>query len=358
MSPENGVWEDNFTFKVTYMENENDLPSAGYPKVYIDNQPVNMIENDSTDNDVTNGKLYKYVWVTSKPDAGNHNFYFYAEDNQGENARAPENGAYGGPNVGKKSVLLLYEVSDPRPDPGENVVFSGYLKTADENLGVVGENVVLYEVLSENTVEVKSVITGENGYYAISLNVSSKRVGSYFIKFTANDYYKETGTPRLYVNSLDKPFILGVAIISILVVMLVLFFLLSRGVAKEQFAKPLLIALAVGVLLQFIGAGFIALAVAGGIAGYLFSKRTGKWTEHLRIGIMTGVLLALVYGIVFSLVLAESPELLGLEYSITQGEIFSIISAQTIYFLAFYNLLTGIGAMLGGIIGGPSKSRD
>lgn len=359
VSPENGAWGDNFAFKVTYTDNENDLPLTGYPKVHINGQSENMIENDPTDNDVTNGKLYEYVWTTSKTDVGDHSFYFYVEDNQGENARNPENDVYDGPKVGKKAVSITFELDDSDPNLGENVTFSGFLKTVSDNEGIAGENVILYEVLSDNTIKARSsVLTDENGNYVMSLNIPSKGIGAYLLKFPGSQYYEGAKTSRSYVNSIDKPLVLGVSILLITIVVLVVFFLLSRGVPKEQFIKPLLIAFAVGVLLQFIGAGFIALIAAGGIAGYLFSKRTGKWTEHLRIGIMAGVLLVLVYDIVFSAIFVTAPGLFGLKYSITQGDAFSIIFTQTIYFLAFFNLLTGIGAILGGMIRGSSKPGE
>jgi len=99
-----------------------------------------------------------------------------------------------------------------------------------------------------------------------------------------------------------------------------------------------------------MGASFIGVLAAGGIAGYLFARVTRKWTTHLRIGCMTGFLFLLVIGLLFAYSFTGFPEALGLYYSVTQAEVFEILFLQTIFLVVDYALLIGMGAVLGGTL--------
>lgn len=351
VTPENGVWGDNFTFKVTYTENENNLPAIGYPKVYIDNHPENMAEDDPADNDVTDSKLYKYAWTTSKEGLGSHNFYFYVEDNQGDNDRDPEDGSYKGPSIGKRSTSLTCELDNPNPDPGENVTFKGYLKTVEDDQGVPGENIVLYKLLTGNDVtKIRSVNTNENGRFSLSIEAPSPGISVYRIKFLGDNYHRASKSSRFHVNTLDESLVWGVSVAVILIIPIVLIFLFSRGLVREHYFKPVIMGFAVGLFLNIIPAGFLGLLLAGGVAGYFFAKRTGGWTKHLRVGLMTGFLLLLVLGSISVFPSLGFPELFS--YSVSQ----SIIFSQIVLSLVSCVLWTGLGAVVGGMLGGTPKS--
>lgn len=256
-------------------------------------------------------------------------------------------------------VSLLYRVSDLHPNPNDDVVFSGYLKTLDDNIGVSGENIILYEIKSDEIKEIKSTLTNDNGYFIISLSIPDERLGSYLLRFPGSNDFNEYETTRIYINSLDKSFIITIAIAVFLVITIVLFFLISRGIPKEKFVKPIVLSVIFGVILQFIGAGFIALIAAGGIAGYLFSKKANSdWKGYLRIGMMSGLLLVLVNDILFSVTFLTSPEFIEPRYTILQGEVFSIIFSQTIFSLVIFIILTGVSAVLGGRFGSSNKNKN
>ncbi|MBS3815016.1 MAG: hypothetical protein KGY45_00455 [Hadesarchaea archaeon] len=357
VNPDNGVWGENFTFKVTYINKENRLPSENHPKIYISETPSIMSENNPNDKNTINGKLYEFTWTPNEENVDNHEFYFYVEDNQGENYRLPENDSYEGPIVRKRRVSLNYNVGDFDLAPGEEAVFTGSLRTARENEVMVGENIILYEIFSDNSTKLKSTVTNENGEFSLTLNVSEKGIGAYSLRFPGSGSYEENKSSFSYVNSLDKlPIFSGSAAI-ILVLVLVLLFVLFWGIPKEYLIKPLLIAPPVGVALlfmPFINLGFfISLLVAGGLAGYLFSKWSDKWINQLRVGVMAGVLLSLANGLLVAYALIIRTDFLtflGLRYSVSQAEVFGLIFQQTLYYFLIFGLLAGIGGLLGGML--------
>ncbi len=347
VSPESGLWGSTFTYEVTYTDNENNMPAAGYPKVYINGSPEGMVEKDPTDNDVTDGKVYKYEWPTTKENVGSHSFYFYVETTTGENATTRTDN---GPLVGKWYVSLSFEVDNPEPATGETVNFSGYLRTTKENQGLPEENIILHKLLSNDNVSVISATTDENGYFTLSLDAPSPGIYRYRARFPGDNHYGASESSSLFVNTLDKPLVFGVYAVILLALVGVVMFLLSKGIAKAHWLKPVLLGFGLGFFLIYIGAGFIGFLAAGGISGYLFARETPKWTKHLRIGFMTGFIFLLAIGLLSVYSLTSFPDELGLKYSVTQGEVFGILFYQTIFLLVDYALLIGMGAVLGGML--------
>ena len=357
VAPENGPWGSIFTYEVIYTDNENNMPAAGYPKIYIDGSPENMVGKDPTDNDVTDGKVYKYDWATAKENVGIHSFYCYVETTTGENARDPATGIYEGPRVIKQYVFLSCEVDNPEPATGESVTFSGYLRTIEENRGVAGEGLILYKLLLDDNVSENTTTTRENGYFTLSLDVLSPGIFVYKARFLGDNYYEASESPHLYVNTLDKPLVFGVYAVILLAVVGVMMFLFSRGIARSHYLEPVLLGFGLGFFLMFILAGvgivvgFLGFLAAGGIAGYLFARETPKWTKHLRIGCMTGFLFLLVVGLIsVAYFLTWSPDVLRLKYSVTQMEVFGILLSDIIFSSVNFSLLVGIGAVLGGML--------
>ncbi len=347
VSPENGPWGSIFTYEVIYADNENNMPAVGYPKVYIDGNPENMVGKDPTDNDVTDGKVYKYDWTTVKEDVGSHIFYYYVEMHTGENAAT---GTDNGPLVENRPVSLSCEVDKPEPAAGEILTFDGYLRTTEENLGVAGGSITLYKLLLDNDVSVGPSTTDENGYFALQLDAPSSAIFCYRARFPGDNYYAASESSILYVNTINKLWVFGLYAVILLALVGAMMSLFSRGIARARYLIPVVLGFLVGFFLIFIGAGFLGILAAGGIAGYLLAKATQEWTKHLRIGCMTGFLFLLVMELVIAFFLTWDPGVLGLDYSVTQMEVFGILFSETISSVMYYVLLAGVGAMMGGML--------
>jgi hypothetical protein len=348
VTPDSDVWGSTFTFAVTYTDNDNGLPAAGWPKLSIDNETPGrtMSEVNPADNDTTDGKVYRHYWTTTKDNVGVDNFYFYVE-----NARDPTTGVYSGLTVAKKSTSLACEVDNPEPASGENVTFSGRL-TSSDNQGAPDENLVLYKVLYGDDVRVDSVATDENGYFSLSIEAPSPGVFFYRVEFSGDDYYEESSPSSLHVNTLNESLVFGVPAVVLLVATL-LIFLLSRKMVRAHYLKPVLLGFIVGFFLSFFMlAAFLVLALAGGIAGYLSAKRIRGWTRHLRVGCMTGLLFVLMAGFSF-IITVESPETFFM-YSVSQSYLLASLLVQVL----FYASLTGLAAVIGGMLRGEPKSQE
>ena len=345
VTPENGAWGSVFIFEVIYTDNENNLPATGYPRLCIDNETIELAESDPADVDVTDGKVYEYRWTTTKENVGTHKFYFYAED-----SRDPLTGEYTG-TVTERFTSLTWEVDNPKPAIGESVTFSGCLRTGDDNLGVAEENLVLYKLLPKDNVSVGSSITDENGGFVFSLEAPDPGIHVYVIRFIGDNYYGASESPRLCVSTLDEPLILGVAATVLMVIVGVLMFLLSRGMVRAHYMKPVLLGFVLGIFLDLVGAGFLGLLAAGGVAGYLSAKGTRGWTKYLRVGCMTGLLILLVLGVLFIYfmhLIMERPELFL--YSVTQADMFTGFLYETIHSLLLFSMLAGLAATIGGVL--------
>jgi len=348
VTPDSDVWGSTFTFEVTYTDNDNGLPSAGWPKLSIDNETPGrtMSEVNPADNDTTDGKVYRGYWTPTENDVGAHDFYFYVD-----NARDPATGMYSGPTVGKKPTSLVCEVDNPEPASGENVTFSGRL-TSDDNQGVPDENLVLYKVLYGDDVRIDSVATDENGYFSLSIAAPSPGVSFYRVEFSGDNYYEGSRSSSLHVNTLDETLVFSVSAVVLLAAAL-LIFLLSRRMVRAHYLKPVLLGFIVGFFLSFFMlAAFIVLALAGGIAGYLSAKRIRGWTRHLRVGCITGLLFVLMAGFSF-IITVESPETFFM-YSVSQSYLLASLLVQVL----FYASLTGLAAVIGGMLRGGPKPQE
>ena len=349
VTPENGVWGSIFVFEITYTDNVG--PAENYPRIYIDGetQGMLMVENDPTDNDVTDGKIYKYNWATTEENVGSHSFYFYVETPTGENARDPVTDAYNGPLVeNRPAVSLSCEVDNPEPVIGENVTFSGHLSTTEENLA--GKSIILYKLLLDDNANVGSTTTDENGYFKLTLDAPGPGIFCYIALFSGDNYYKISESSIAYVNTLNKSMVFGAYAVILLVLVGVMMILLSWRIPRAQYLKPVLLGFALGFLLLLIGAGFIGILAGGAIAGYLFARENPKWTKHLRIGCMAGFLFLLGTELIISFFLIWSPDVLSLPYSVIQTDVFGILFSDIVFSSVYYVLWVGMGAMLGGML--------
>lgn len=356
--PESGAWGSIFIYEVVYTDPDNIMPAGEHPLVYIDGEKTGrlMKENDPMDNDVTDGKLYRYEWTPSKENIDNHSFYFYAENPLGENARDPLDNTYSGPEVIKKSVIIdNFEVDIRYPDPGEIITFSGYLKS--DNVGLGWKRIDLSE--DDNVVE--SGNTDEDGYFSISIEALSSGAYAYVAGFAGDNHYKGS---RLYMEpvitfgALTVSAIFGVFSVALV---LALAFLLSRGISRAQYFKPVLIGFLVAMFLAFLlGAGFIGLVVAGAVTGYLYAREVKGWSRHLRAGGLVALFLLLVSCFEIALFIKETAAdyVVSIGYSISNTELLAGLSFNVLFSTFIIILWVGLGAVLGGYLRKSLKPKE
>jgi hypothetical protein len=196
-------------------------------------------------------------------------------------------------------------------------------------------------------------MTDENGDFSFTLGDFNRGVLCYVARFSGGEYYdpENSQSLRMYVNTLDKPFVFGVWAIILFVLVGLLMFFFSRGVARAHYLKPVLVGFVLGFFLVVLQAADIGILAGGAITGYLFAKSTQKWATHMRIGCMTGFLFVLLVGLVVGYLFTEAPELFGPAYSIPQMDVFKILLVSVFYnYLVYFSLLTALGAAFGGFL--------
>jgi hypothetical protein len=356
--PENGPWGSTFTFAVIYTDANGSPPAPGYPKLYLDNTEMVMVENNPAENDVTKGKVYIENWTPGEEDIGPHDFYFYVETTSGENARSPAADAYEVLWITHPTSLSC-EVNNPEPAVGETITFSGYLKNADDNLGKENENITLYKIFLDNDTSVGSDNTNENGYFTFSLEAPGPEISCYIALFPGDNYYDISASSILYSSTINKSLVFGGYVAVLMALIVIGMFLLPRGTARADYLMPVLIGFVLGFFLLLIGAAELSVLAAGLITGYLFAKTAPKWTKSFRIGCITGLIFLLAVGLISAYyITALSPEAIGVVYSITQMEIFASLLTSTIFSLLYYSILVGMGAVVGGMLRKILKPRE
>jgi hypothetical protein len=350
VTPERGAAGSTFTFEVLYTDPDNLLPANGYPKLYIDGENVGraMVENDSLDNNVADGKLYKYEWTPSMETITQLPFF--------------EN----------------FKVNNRDLNPGENAVFSGYLIDnhdfrfyAQNSLGenasdpasnvnkgpqtsVAGSTVKLFLLQEENFVEVEESTTGDNGYFSISIKAPGSGSYGYFAEFQGGE---NNQTSQSDIEALITFNALSIGAISwaiSTVLILVFIFFLARGMSISQYRRALLIGFLSAIAFWFLfGAGLIGFILAGAIAGYLYARNVRGFFKHLRFGALVAMLFALVYFTISSFLIKTiaADYVIGtFGYSISNGQLLELLISETFFFAFFYGLFVGLGAVLGGIL--------
>jgi len=258
----------------------------------------------------------------------------------------------------KRPMSLSCEVNNPEPAAGETITFSGYLRTTDDNSGQVGENITLYNILYNENINVGSATTDENGYFTLSLEAPDQEISCYTAIFSGDNYYDTSESPNVYSNTLNKSLVFGGYAAILIAIVGVAMFLLPRGITRAHYLMPVMIGFTLGFFLLLIGAAELGILAAGAITGYLFAKKAPEWTKHLRIGCITGLLFLLSIGLISAYIVTLPPEVLKVSYSITQTEIFTSLLTSTIFYLVYYSMMVGIGAVLGGMLHKILKPRE
>lgn len=93
VEPPKGSPKDTFRFSVKYQDDQGDAPRL--IALWLDGQEYDMSLSSGIDYDGT----YSYVASPGTLSAGEHHYYFFANDGYGGIARLPESGYFTGPNV-------------------------------------------------------------------------------------------------------------------------------------------------------------------------------------------------------------------------------------------------------------------
>ena len=127
VEPNIGVPENPFIFRFTYIDAENDMPAAGYPKLHIkkgglavSGSPFTMTAAAAGDLDAMDGKIYAYS-KTLATMAVDYTYYIEAKDAQ--NGAVAATAELSGPNVAHQPTLTWtgeagYTADGVNPDTG------------------------------------------------------------------------------------------------------------------------------------------------------------------------------------------------------------------------------------------------
>jgi hypothetical protein len=91
VTPSSGDTTTTFSYYVTYIDPEGDVPSADY--VYIDGSPYAMTK---VSGDYVSGATYRYSTILAQ---GSYNYYFSFDDGHAHPVSLPPSGTYPGPSV-------------------------------------------------------------------------------------------------------------------------------------------------------------------------------------------------------------------------------------------------------------------
>jgi len=348
--PENGSWSSNFTFFLDYRDPSGHVPAQGSVVLHLDNASFTMTENDALDRDSTDGKVYVFTWKPGRENVGEHSFYFTAAEGTEGGVRFPPEGSINGPLVLKAGARLICQASGGRASAGENVTIEGALLSSDENSPIGGATLNLYLVRYENETLVHTIQSGPDGGFSTDVEVAGQGVACYRIVFSGDTYYENAVSQMIYISSLDGGAILYGYLGAFAAVVLILGLLLTRGPGRGFSAGVSGAGAATGFLLMYVGAGELGVLAAGAISGYIYCRRTREWTKHLKIGVLTGIILVFLVGAVLAYILTLPPEYLRFNYSVTQDEIFTYLFQWSLYSAMLFLTFSGLGAVLGGFL--------
>lgn len=347
--PENGAWGDNFTFEVTYIDEENKAPAQGYPCVHLDNSSKEMTEKDPGNVNFSDGKKYEYIWKPRSDYIGKHRFHFCVQKTDGENARYPETGRINGPTVGKKTSILKLNLTE-RDD---KMVFSGVLKCQKEDKGLSHENIQIYIILEKENNKLGHVETGENGRFSISIPYPEERgIYIYKAKFDDTEVFKGIYSNNVFLLTLNDLYVISITFGFFLAILFSLGYLLSRNINFHIFVLPMVLGSFFGVaILPFFS--FFSVLIGGIVTGYLVAKEGIKdWINQMKIGSLGGFLAYANYVILTLIsVLVQRGGLL-FQHSYTQSVFLQNLLVKFLPSSILFVIFMGLGVLIGGRLRG------
>jgi len=135
LDPNTGSTSRFFTYRIVYMDAENNSPEKGFPKVWIDknldnafdeSEKFTMSSENASNKDYVNGVIYKYV--AQFPTVGTYSYRFEARDIYDSQATGKTVGLQKGPDITKynDAPMLTYPPTEGyikdgvNPDAGRN----------------------------------------------------------------------------------------------------------------------------------------------------------------------------------------------------------------------------------------------
>jgi hypothetical protein len=188
VTPTSGYNDIPYVYKVTFNDPNNN--PAAWVRAYIDRNPFNMIEQDISDLNTIDGKIYTYATLLS---VGSHNYTFFCSDGFAIN----HTGVYLGPNVtqtpgGRKMNKVTIQADNTNRQPGE--IFTGNLLIIQENKT---DKYEVYWYVSLLDIYDRAV-NFDSGSSAILTSITVAY--SILVSSTAN-----TGNYRLEAKTYDRP---------------------------------------------------------------------------------------------------------------------------------------------------------
>jgi len=200
ISPDTGVQETLFQFRITYTDSQNIPPASGFPKVNIDINGDGDFEDENegsfsmgpvdADTIYSDGKIYYYN--TTLPVTFDCQYSFSAQNNLGQTATGEPTNLKAGPLVLDNTVALdLYiyasdiTFSEPNPDEGETfTVYAMVHNNSDSTLSDV--SVRFYD--GENLLDQKTIsyIPGRGSAQTLT-DISFSTMGFYPIKVVVDE---------------------------------------------------------------------------------------------------------------------------------------------------------------------------
>jgi hypothetical protein len=148
VDPNSGLAGADFTYWVTYTDEDNHPPMNGYPtlsvfkeEVPIGGSPFEMVQVDPNDNDYADGKTYAHTITLSEP-GDDYRYCFWARDSLGVGAEGPATNMIKGPFVAATaSECIVVDDFESYSDMIGNRIFEtwidgqGYTKPLPGNPG-------------------------------------------------------------------------------------------------------------------------------------------------------------------------------------------------------------------------------
>jgi len=158
LNPEIGKSETNFIYRVKYVEQDNDAPAEGFPKLHIlkggseiSGSPFNMSEVDAEDIDYTDGKIYTYT-KAGLNDGTDYTYYFEAYDIHNKAATGDPTNEKAGPVVDNTTPkTFLDEKPEEVVEGNVGEVAVGFIWHGEDDITSEEDLVYSYKLIGYDT---------------------------------------------------------------------------------------------------------------------------------------------------------------------------------------------------------------
>ncbi len=346
VEPENGVWGENFTFRVIYQSVDNFSSPVSSIKVHIDEMTLDLREENLLDENVSGEKVYVGNWNAGKEDVGLHSFFFTVDRTTGKYERIPANGYFEGPLVMPRSTEFIdFNVLNR----DNYLVFSGKLLDNRNLNGISDKKVGIYKVLEENKSFLGEKKTLDNGSFELRYsNFENKGAFRFEASFHGDNFYRTENSEPVFVTSIDSfTFIsLSIPFWCLLSLGAFLFFRIEDEYPALLLAWGVFFAAFFFIFLSRIFSGFIPGLAMGFFLGRYFHT---DWKKFLKVGSMGGVFASVILSIIIFIGISIFDRTVRVLYSFNQsGFLLNHFISSSL--LAVF--LIGVGMAFGTLLGG------